>query len=174
MKFIGQLLGQHLQRYPRMQLDDVYKLLHQAALGAGHAVSDRGRALAALEDECRALEADAGADPLVDRISPDGRLARVHLRAYLASGQALGVLADAFVRTPQLCPAAPDRLAKFCGCLGDLADAGGIPFTRAQVSAWFDDIAGRGYPPVHHSQGYRDAYRPAYRVVAVELLPELQ
>ena len=41
MKFIGQLLGQHRQRYPRMALADIYKLLHQAALGPGHAVSER-------------------------------------------------------------------------------------------------------------------------------------
>ena len=40
MKFVGQLLGHHLQRYPLMQLDDVYKLLQQSALGAGHALDD--------------------------------------------------------------------------------------------------------------------------------------
>ncbi|MCC7547236.1 MAG: hypothetical protein IT532_05690 [Burkholderiales bacterium] len=170
MKFIGQLLGQHLQRYPLMQLEDIYKLLHQAALGAGHAVSNRDAALAALESECRSLVA-APEEPLVDRISPDGRLARVYLRPYIAREHAIGALADAFVRTPQVCPAAPDKLARFCACLGDLAEAGGIAFTRAQVSTWFDDIAAQGYPAVHHSQAFRDAYRPAYRVVAVELLP---
>lgn len=172
MKFIGQLLGQHLQRYPAMQLADIYKLLHQAALGAGHAVSDRTQALAALESECRSA-ADGPAEPLIDRISPDGRLARVHLRTYLAQGHDLPALADAFAHTPQAYPAAPEKLAKYCACLGDLADAGGIPFTRAEVTAWFDDVVARNYPVVRHSQMFHDAYHPAYRVVAAELLPAL-
>ena len=172
MKFIGQLLDRHLQRYPRMQLEDVYKLLHQAALGPGHMLSDPEHARVALENECRALEAGPG-EPLVDPISPDGRLARVHLRPYVSQGHDLAALADAFVATPGVCPAAPEKLAKFCGCLGDLADAGGIPFTRGQVSAFFDDIAARGFPVVHHSPPFRDAYRPAYRVIATKLLPDL-
>jgi hypothetical protein len=65
----------------------------------------------------------------------------------------------------------PDKLAKFCGCLGDLADAGGIPSTREQVDAFMSEIAAQGYPVVHHSPGYREAYAPAYRVVALGCLP---
>ena len=38
MKFVGQLLAAQLARHPAMQLADVYKLLHQAALGSAHAV----------------------------------------------------------------------------------------------------------------------------------------
>ena len=86
MKFIGQLLGQHLQRYPRMELADVYKLLHQAAMGPGHALRDPAQARDALRSECAALE-PGGQDPLVDPISPDGQLARVHLRPWLAAGR---------------------------------------------------------------------------------------
>jgi hypothetical protein len=173
MKFVGQLLGTHLQRYPRMQLADLYKLLHQAALGAGHAVDSAEQARAGLEAEIATL--GAGPDePLVDRISPDGRLARVHLRPYLAARHDPSLLADAFARSPQAYPPAHDKLARFCGCLGDLADAGGIPFARAEVAAYFEGIAARGYPAVRHSQAFREAYRPAYRVVAIELLPALQ
>lgn len=169
MKFIGQLLGQHLQRYPRMELADVYKLLHQAAMGAGHAIGDPAQAREALRAECAALEAD-DQEPAVDPISPDGQLARVHLRAWLAAGHELDKLADAFLATPQHHPAAPDRLAKFCACLGDLADSGAIPFARDQVSAFFDPLVAGRFPVLRHSDAYRSAYRPAYRVVAVPLL----
>ena len=173
MKFVGQLLGRHLQRYPRMQLPDIYKLLHQAALGPGHMLTAVADSRNRLEAECLALDQGPD-DPLIDPISPDGRLVRVHLRPYVAGGQDLAVLADAFVRTAEVCPPAPDKLAKFCGCLGDLADASGLPFSRAQVTQYFDDIAGRSYPVVRHSETYRNAYRPAYRVVAIELMPQLQ
>src|SRR5262245_16198317 len=85
MKFISQLLGAHLARYPRMQLEDIYKLLHQAAMGPEHAVEDVAAARARLHTEAQQL-GSGPADPLVDPISPDGRLARVHLRTFLEHG----------------------------------------------------------------------------------------
>jgi hypothetical protein len=172
MKFVGQLLGQHLQRYPRMELPDIYKLLHQSALGPGHAVDDPAAARARLQAE--AASAGTGPDdPIADPISPDGRLARINLRPYLDEGHVLDLLADAFIRTAQSYPGAADKLVKFCGCLGDLAGAGGIPFPQDEVERYFQSVADQGYPAVHHSDTYRKAYRPAYRVVALDLLPAL-
>jgi hypothetical protein len=173
VKFIGELLGRHLERYPRMELADVYKLLHQAAMGPGHALDDPAAARALLEREASALT-DVGPEALADRISPDGRLARVHLRPYLAAGYELRALADAFQETATTTPGSRDKLERFCACLGDLADAGGIPFSRAEVTAYLTHIAAQGYPVVHHSVAYRTAYRPAYRVVALDLVPQLQ
>lgn len=169
MKFVGQLLGQHRQRYPRLALADIYKLLHQAALGPGHAVKNTAAARAALVSEAADLGAGP-ADPLVDPISPDGRLARIHLRAYVAAQGDLDRLADAFLETAAGYAGSADKLAKFCACLGDLADAGGIPFSRAEVAAYFEPIIAQGYPVVRHSDEYRAAYQPAYRVVDIELL----
>jgi hypothetical protein len=153
-----------------MALADIYKLLHQAAMGAGHAMDDADAAWRRLEAEAATL-GTGPVDPVSDPISPDGQLARIHLRPYLAAGHDLRTLCDAFVETARVRPADPDKLAKFCGCLGDLADAGGIPFTRAQVEAFMGEIAAQGYPVVHHSPGYRAAYAPAYRVVALGCLP---
>ena len=169
MKFVSQLLSAHLARYPAMQLDDIYKLLHQAALGPGHAVDNPAAARKRLDQEIAAL-GEAPADPLRDIISPDGRLGRVHLRTYLAVGGSPDALHGAFVETAKSYPASPDKLAKFCGCLGDLATAGGIPFAREEVLAYFDKISRDGYPAVHHSEAFRRAYQPAYRVVAIDLL----
>jgi hypothetical protein len=170
MKFVNQLLGQHLRRYPRMELADIYKLLHQAAMGAGHAIDDADAAWRRLEAEAAILGAGPN-DPIADPISPDGQLARIHLRPYLAVGHDLRTLCDAFVETARVRAADPEKLTKFCGCLGDLADAGGIPFSRAQVAGFMDEIVAKNYPVVHHSPAYREAYAPAYRVVALGCLP---
>jgi hypothetical protein len=132
MKFIGQLLAHHFRRYPRMELVDVYKLLHQAAMGPGHAIDD----LKSVRDKLEAEVAQLGEgpdDPIADPISPDGKLARVHLRPYLAAGHSARFLVDAFVQTGHSRPEAPERLEKFCACLGDLAATGGIPFPRDEV-----------------------------------------
>jgi len=170
MKFVSQLLSAHLARYPAMQLADIYKLLHQAALGPGHAVDNPAAARKRLDEELAAL-GDASDELLQDVISPDGRLARIHLRPYLAAGKTPDALHRAFVETANTYPASPDKLARFCDCLGDLAEAGGIPFAREEVLAYFEKIARDGYPVVHHSAAFRSAYHPAYRVIAVDLLP---
>ena len=169
MKFVSQLLSAHFERYPAMQLDDVYKLLHQAALGPGHAVDNPAAAGKRLDQEIQAL-GGGSIEPPKDIISPDGRLGRIHLRTYVTGGGNVHALHRAFVETANTYPASPDKLAKFCGCLGDLAAAGGIPFTQKDVVAYFEKIAQDGYPAIHHSEVFRNAYQPAYRVVAVDLL----
>jgi hypothetical protein len=169
MKFVSQLLSSHLARYPAMQLDDIYKLLHQAALGPGHAMDNPAAARKRLDVELAAL-GNGHAEPAEDIISPDGRLGRVHLRSFVAAGGKPDALHRAFVETANTYPASPDKLAKFCGCLGDLAAAGGIPFKHEEVVAYFDKISRDGYPAVHHSEAFRLAYHPAYRVIAIDLL----
>ncbi len=171
MKFIGQLLGEHLGRYPAMQVADVYKLLHQAALGSAHAV-DAANARELLQKEATGLT-PAPEALLAEVISPDGRLARVHLAAYLGKGLPLDALADAFAGTASTYTGSADKLAKFCGCLGDFADAGGIPFSRAEIESFMGARQREGWPAVHHSDAYRKAHAPAYRVVDVSLLPQL-
>ena len=169
MKFVSQLLTVHFERYPAMQLGDVYKLLHQSALGPGHAADNPAAARERLDQEIRALGSGSTELPQ-DIISPDGRLGRVHLRTYVEGGGNVRALHRAFVETANTYPGSPDKLAKFCGCLGDLAATGGIPFTHEDVVAYFEKIAQDGYPAIHHSEAFRKAYQPAYRVVAVDLL----
>ncbi len=173
MKFVGQLLGHHLKRYPLAQLDDVYKLLHQAALGAGHALEDATALRQRLDAEIAAL-GSGPEEPVAEAISPDGRLARVHLRAYLEAGHGVDSLFDAFVQTAREYPPSLDKLAKFCGCLADLAAAGGIPFDPDEVGQYFEKIAKDGYPVVAHSAAFHKAYKPAYRVVALDFLPAVE
>jgi hypothetical protein len=166
LKFVNQLLSAHLARYPAMRLEDIYKLLHQAALGPGHAVQNAMQARQLLEAE--AAQVGAGpAEPERDVISPDGALARIHLRPFIAGGGNLDRLCDAFVATANNWPASTEKLARFCSCLADLADSGGIPFGREEVVAWFDGIAKAGYPAVHHSPEFSERYKPAYRVVNI-------
>ncbi len=205
MKFVSNLLKQHAQRYPTMELADIYKLLHQAATGAAHAApnSFARAADAAPNSFARAAHAAPKApavavhaalpsspvpvvldglrhellsmgegpdEPLLDPISPDGMFARVHLRPYVASGRPLEALAEAFVATMQQPANGYEKLARFCGCLGDLADSGAIAFDAAQVRAYFAKLAADGYPVLRHSAAFRDIYRPAYRIVHVDLL----
>jgi hypothetical protein len=176
VKFVSQLLAAQRARWPAMEAADIYKLFHQAALGPAHAVSQTD-ALSALGREVAALASappGAPATPPAEPISPDGRLARVHLRAWAAAALPWDVLADALARTAATWTPAPDKLARFCGCLGDLADAepATVGVSRDVIVAFVEQRARDGWPAVRHSDTFRHAYAPAYRVIDLTQLPE--
>jgi hypothetical protein len=92
------LLRSHLTRYPLFTLKDLYKLLHQGVLGSEHAVTSEPAAREWLEREIAGL-GPGPEEPLIDVIACDGRIARVHLRPFLAGGGDPEVLLRAFVHT---------------------------------------------------------------------------
>ena len=66
------ILIEHAGRYPQWEPADLYKLIYQAAMGPGHALTDEGPARDILLREIAKL--GSGPDePLNESISPDGR-----------------------------------------------------------------------------------------------------
>jgi hypothetical protein len=166
---LGSILTAHCHRYPRLQMADLYKLLHQASMGSEHAIVDPEGARAWLERELAAL--GTGPDePLVDHISPDGRIARVHLRPYVAKSLDPEALLAAFLRTGRGFPGEAERLRQYGRVAEEIASASRLPFPPGSIAAFMERMAHRGFPAVHHSAAYRVAYRPAYRVVDMEYL----
>ena len=159
-----ELIDQHARRYPRWQVQDVYKLLYQALLGPAHAVTSRADFGRRLRDELERVVADERA-LLWEPIRPDGRLGRVHLRRFKADAGDPAALIKACLDTAEECWGAPSELraawAQFvAGCYaGRWAHA---PSQVREFSAWLE---ASGYPDVHHSEVYRAAYSPAYRLV---------
>jgi hypothetical protein len=167
---------------PKWQVQDVYKLAFQAALGSEHAAPGEAAAWQWLEQEIACLGAGpaglpAGkpvgkpADPALEPISPDGRLARVNLRPYLASGGSPEDLLQAFLRTAALWQGRRDTLQQYLGWAIELVERGETGFQPAEAKTCFQHLAEAGYPSAHHSSIYRELYRPAYRVVLLDLLP---
>ncbi len=164
------LLRQHVARYPRMDVQDAYKLLQHATMGSEHAVSDRAAADRWMTEELRAL-AVAGSDtprePLVDTLN--GVFARVHLRPYIAARGEPARLVDAFVATAN----APGDSATFrCAreTLQELAARNAVPWSATAVRSFLDAQRAAGLPAVHHSDVYSREYQPAYRVVNLRML----
>lgn len=159
----------HFARYPLMQAEDLYKLAHQACLGSEHAVRDLDGVRRWLERELVEM-GDGPGDPLVDPISPDGTIVRVHLRPYIAQGHDPARLLNAFVRTANDYRGSLDRLKQCWDEVVALADAGRLPLSARALRDLGAPLAARGFPAIHHSAAYEQAYRPAYRVVAREYL----
>jgi hypothetical protein len=162
---IRNVLIEHYNRYPLMQLPDVYKLVHQASMGSGHAVNNRETALRWLEQEIASLGAGPD-DPLLDPISPDGGILRIHLRPFLAHGGNPALLLDAFIRTANEIHGSNRQLKDYWDEVEKMVVATELPFSRNDVRTFSEEMDVDNYLAIHHSQVYVAAYKPAYRVVA--------
>ena len=165
------LLEQAAQR-PQWQLQDLYKLAFQAALGSEHAAPGEAAARRWLEDEIAML--GAGPEDLpIEGISPDGRLVRVNLWPYFAVGGDMEGVLQAFLRTAAAWRGTRQVLQQYTAWAVELAAGGGLAFSAEEMHSFFDKLAEAGYPAAHHSAVYREKYQPAYRVVMREYLPPI-
>lgn len=156
------ILQSHLVRYPEMKIQDLYKLIHQSVMGSGHAVTDPEAARRWLERELAEM-GDGAPEPLLDPISADGQMARVHLRSFLAQGGDPQKLLSAFLRTAN----------EFHGDEATLKREWAIAtrmeiFPPAEMEDFIQNL--QGYPAVRHSATFTQRYRPAYRVILQKYL----
>jgi hypothetical protein len=166
------ILTNHFNRYPQMQMVDFYKLLHQAALGSEHAVQDEQEARDWFERE-HAKMGNSPNDPMVDPISPDGQILRVHLRPYLCAGKDADTLLRAFIQTANEWQGSLDKLKEYAATAGGMTQPVASQFSPMEIRAYFAKMEAQGFPAVHHSKVYERLYHPAYRVIARQYLEEI-
>jgi hypothetical protein len=164
------ILVDHASRYPLWCVDDLYKLIHQSAMGSEHALTEEGRAQERLIRELE--EMGQGPDePLLDPISPDGLVLRVHLRPLVRRGLDPELLLNAFVRTAQEFHGSQRLLEARQEAAVRLARQGMLDLDVDEIFTFFSRMRANGFPAVHHSRAYQEHYRPAYRVIALAYLP---
>lgn len=136
-----------------LTLQDRVKRCYQRAFGAEHMMADEAAALARLRAECASLSAPG---PQETCFEPLGNgLCRLHLRPALAAGLSVETIHRLFVWSagrPR------DGRADFDAALEALA-------VTDEARAWVDAYRAQGCPPPRHSDAYRRAFAPAYRVV---------
>jgi hypothetical protein len=164
-------LVEHLARYPHAEAQDVYKFVHQSVYGPAHAVPGPEGARRYLDEEIAALPPGPPGEPLVDVLGGDPPLGRLNLRPFLAAGGDAGALVDAFVATAaEVKGDAETMRVRLAAAVAVLRDAGRTTAAEA-LAALAAAQEAQGFPALHHSQAYRAAYAPAYRVVSLPRLP---
>lgn len=154
----------HCSRYPLLQIEDLYKLAHQAALGSEHAIRDIASARKWLMRELDEMKAGP-TEPLLDEISADGRIVRVHLIPFISSGGDPETLLQAFIRTANEYHGSVELLGEYWGTIERLSENSEIPFQTADLENYIEQMESLGFPAVHHSKQYQSAYQPSYRVI---------
>lgn len=172
MKNFQLIIQSQLSRYPISQIEDLYKLTHQAALGSEHAVKDVASAYGWLLSELEEM-VNIPSDPLFEEISPDGQIIRVHLKPFIDNGGEPEILLQAFVNTANEYQGSIAIFKQYWMSIEQLAEYGGLNFQPDELQEFNLKLGSLGYPAVHHSMQYKKAYHPHYRVIASEYLPQI-
>ena len=161
------LLQWHASHYPDLQVEDVYKLLHQTVAGPAHAIEDPDMARQWLEREWAELEGPLEGEEVFEPLSSDGRLVRLNLRPWRAAGHSPEAVLSAFVRTAETLPPDSAKIRVELDAIPACSDriAGGLRLSATELQSFFSDRERNGYPAIHHSEKYTQTYQPAYRVV---------
>jgi len=172
MKSFQFIIQSQLSRYPLSQIEDLYKLTHQAALGSEHAVEDLKAARVWMFRELEEM-VNISTDPLFDEISPDGQIVRIHLKPFIESGGEPEILLEAFMQTANEFKGSIEKLKQIWRSIERLAESSEINFQAGELRKYISLMDSAGYPAVHHSLQYQNAYHPHYRVVSREFMHQI-
>ena len=161
------ILLAHARRYPAMEPTDAVKLLYQSTFGGGHLIQDEEAAIRYLRREYAATPRDTG-KPLTEDIG--NGLLRVNLAALPENR--LEALGKAFLHSAKVCQGTLEDFLPKLALLRALTAEGTFGFSSQTLDGYLEEYARAGYPMVSHSERYRQAYHPAYRVVLAELFDE--
>lgn len=162
------LIKEHFSRRPLMRATDAYKLLYQGVFGVGHIMSDS--AWERLEEEAGRIEInDHPWEPLIEDVSADGSMVRVNLRPYLRKGLLLDNLFEAMKESAKW-EGAPEDFLLAWTVFQELAETGAVQIDQKETEELDVELKEKGGRPHHHSEAYREAYYPAYRVVRRAIL----
>ena len=161
MTFQDCLLEQ-VRLHPSMTPQDVVKMCYQAARGAEHLLSDSEAARRYFDAEYASVAPDASV-PLTEDLSET--VCRVNFAAWKAAGRSEERLFAAFLRSARISENGQARMFEYLQIAESLVQAGKASFSFAEWTDFLEDYRKKGMPAVHHSASYRQAERPAYRIV---------
>lgn len=165
MEELKAVLITHAKRYPLMQPTDAVKLIYQNEFGGGHLIRDEQMCLNYLRREYDSIEKDPNA-PLYEEIG--NGIVRVNLAA--VKPEDIEQLGRDFIRSAAAHTGSKERFLQKLDVLRQLTAAGHFCFGMIELEYYLSEYIQSGCPMVSHSEKYRQAYQPAYRVISGKLI----
>lgn len=147
---------EHWVKYPHMEPRDFAKLAYQSEFGPAHMVQSPDKTLASLLAERK--EAGPGPIPL-EPIG--GGLCRFHITQALSTLSELPLIGRMFHLTMVQTEGTEEGLLEKLAALETLP----VPGMAEYLEGWRRE----GCPPVRHSEAFRNAYNPHYRVLQTRM-----
>lgn len=163
MEELRAILIAHAKRYPLMQPTDAVKLIYQNEFGGGHLIRDKEACLNYLRREYADLEKDPTA-PLYEDIG--NGIVRVNLAA--VKPEDLEWLGRAFISSAARHKGTLDSFLNKLEVLRTLTAERVFAFDLDSLNSYLSEYEAAGYPAVSQSPEYRQAYKPAYRILCMQ------
>ena len=160
MEELRAILITHAKRYPLMQPRDAVKLIYQNEFGGGHLIRDEEACLNYLRREYADLEKDPTA-PMYEDIG--NGIVRVNLAA--VREEDLEQLGQDFIASAAKHKGTLDSFLNKLEVLQTLTTEGMFAFDLDALNTYLSEYKAAGYLAVSHSEQYRQAYKPSYRVI---------
>ena len=157
------LLKEHFHRYSLLHPQDVLKFLHQSTFGCGHLIASPTAAAEYIRQEMAQC-----ADSSVTIEDLDGDFCRVHLSYTKKLGVSADTLAVLLAHSAQEPCSDGESLETQLTIALSMAKNGEFPFSFESLNQEIILWRSAGFPARHHSEVFRNAYAPAYRVIKKE------
>lgn len=155
----------HTEKYPLMQTQDFVKLAYQAAFGCGHMVKGMENALLRVQSERNDMDAVFAED-----------IGNGYMRLHLSGGEypmSNETTARMFVLSAETVSENKAVFWEFADILKNLARNKTIAPSEEDIICALDAFNHGNFAPVSHTEAYRAAYKPAYRVIKAEYASHL-
>lgn len=162
------LINYHFKLYPKMQIEDLYKMIYQSVMGPGHLLEDEVVAFRSLKNE---MEKSSGkAKNLFIDIGLDNDLVRVNLNVFQEKIGDAQKLFSAIKETAESIHPDKIKLKDVLEKTKNLFEKNELKFLH--YSTWknfIEKLEEQNFPPISHSEIYKKSYFPSYRVVLKEI-----
>ena len=161
------VIARHLEKYPKMQPVDIYKLIFQGVKGPAHLGVEYQTIKNYLQKEISQIEAHSA--EMTEQIAPDQKYLRINLYNFKHKGGNADSLAKLVYRSCQKEPNSVEKMEIGLQAAGELIKAGRSNLDYQKFKQYIIQIRADNYPVPHHSDLYKNAYQPAYRVISQRL-----
>ena len=173
MSEITDIIKEHLEKYPEMEIGDLFKLIYQNEYGGGFAASNPELSLRQIEADYEKINSSKR-KPKTDLIEDIGNgFVRVNLGALNPETFPLEKLNEACIATAEKYRGNRQALRDKVKEVRDHFAEFDFEFEEVTFVLFSSAMEEACYPPIDHSETYRVLYKPAYRVVKKELLEDI-
>lgn len=155
------ILSQHLKRYPLMEPEDCAKLIYQSEFAGEHMISSPQKSLERIRREMADTEIRNG--EIYEDIGSG--VFRLHFGPAKAAGMNPEEINEKFISSAGKAKGTSEGQEQKLVLLERMCREGYTAFSMEALANFLEKYRAAGCPALHHSDRYREAYQPHYRVV---------
>ena len=157
----------HINKYRKMEMIDLIKLIYQSEFGGGHLISNPEAAFNYLKNEYNSIKQDETKE-LYEDIGCG--IVRVNLAALNKNNLSIERLNELFVLSANNHKGSVEGFEKKIDIVIKLLKEDKLPFKYEDFINLINEYRKLNYPMVSHSKTYNEYYHPSYRIILLKYL----